>query len=114
MLPGYAWINRAQRSLGLAKQVRWRGLSRPRSPPFGSGEILDVGIPGRALDQTWSGIELPQPNSWARLVGIGFSLLDLLRRFRLCPRAGLRLGHFFFRLIRWKRTVSGCESYTQL
>ncbi len=78
------------------KEVRWHSLSRPRSPPFGRGEILDVGIPDWALYQTRSRIELPQPNLWAGLVGVGFSLFDLLRRLRLCPQAGLRLGHVFF------------------
>ncbi len=88
--------DRSQHSTDLAKDVQWHGLSRARRPPFRPGEVLDVGIHARTFYRTCSRIELPRPDFWAGSVGAGFSLSGFLRRFRLCPLAGLSFGHVFF------------------
>jgi hypothetical protein len=88
--------DRVQHSTALAKDVQWHGLSRPRRTPFRPGEVLGVGVHARAFYRTCSRIELPRSDFLAGLVGVDFSLFGFLRRFRLCPLAGLSFGHVFF------------------
>ncbi len=95
-LPGEPRNDRVQHSTDFAKDVRWHGLSRARRPPFRRGEVLDVGIHARTFYRTCSRIELPGLDFLAGSVGVGFSLSGFLRRFRLCPLAGLSFGHVFF------------------
>jgi len=87
--------DRVQHDTDFAKDVQWHGLSRPRRPPSGPGEVLGAGLHGRALYRARSRIELPRPEFLAVLVGVGFSLSRFLWRFRLCPLAGLGFGHVF-------------------
>ena len=87
--------DRVQHNTDLAKDVQWHGLSRPRRPPSGPGEVPGAGLHGRALYRARSRIELPRPEFLAVLVGVGFSLSRFLCRFRLCPLAGLGFGHVF-------------------
>jgi hypothetical protein len=71
----------------------WHGLSRPRRAASRPGEGPGAGIRAWALYRTRSRIELPRPDLSAGSVGVGFLLSGFLRRFRLCPLAGLSFGH---------------------
>ena len=91
--------DRVQHDTDFAKDVQWHGLSRPRRPPSGPGEVLGAGIHGRALYRTLSRIELLRTDLLAGSVGVGFSISRFLRRFRFCPLTGLGFGHVFFALL---------------
>ncbi len=88
--------DRVQHNPDFAKDVQWHGLPRPRRPPSRRAEVLGAGIHARAFYRTCSRIELPRLDFLAGSVGVGYSLSGFLRRFRLCPLAGLSFGHVFF------------------
>ncbi len=88
--------DRVQHNTDFAKNVQWHGLSRPRRPPFCPGEVLGVGIDARTFYRTCSRIESPRLDILTRSIGVGVSLSGFLRRFRLCPLAGLSFGHVLF------------------
>ncbi len=90
-----AGSDRRRRS-GRAKDSQWQGLSRSRRPLSRPGEIRRVGIYGRAFHRTCCRIELAPPDLLAGSFSVGFSLSGFLRRFRLCPLAGLSFGHGVF------------------
>ena len=71
-----------------------------RGSPYRAGEVLGFSIHVQAFYRTRSRIELPRPDGMAGLVGAGFSLSGLLRRFRLRPLAGPSFGHVCVALLR--------------
>ncbi len=97
-MPDEPRIDRVQHNADFTKDVQWRGLSRPRRAAFRAAEVPGVGIHARAFDRTRTRIEPARLDFWTGLVGAGFSLFGFLRRFRLCPLAGLRFGHVLFAL----------------
>ena len=88
--------DRVQHNTDSAKDVHWHGLSRPRRPSFRPGEVFGIGIHVRASYRSCSRIELPRREFLTGSGGVGFSFSGFLRRFRLCPLAGLSFGHVFF------------------
>ena len=99
MVPDQADNARVHHKTNCMKNVQLHGLSRPRRPPSGPGEVLGPGIHTRAFNRTCSRIELPWPDFLAESVGVGFSLSGFLSRFCLRSLASFSFSHVFLALL---------------